>query len=773
MRLGTGLVLGCAGLCAASAARAQADAEPPVQTIEVVAPAPLGGSGVDRARVPAATNVLRRDDLVRSGVPSVLRALDEQVGSVAIDDVSGNRFAPNLLYRGFEASALVGNPQGLAVYVNGARFNQPFGDTVNWDLIPDIAIERTELVGSNPMFGLNALGGAVSVRLRDGFSYQGAELELSGGSFGRRQVSGQYGVRAGNVAAYVAATGIEEDGWRERSPSRLRQIYGTIGWRGDGAELNLDVSGAQNHLTGNGPAPVELLAASRRSVFTLPDTTRNSYGTIRLRGSYEATDQLSLQGHLYYSNFSQRTANGDAADIESGRNGLLQLEDVGPLQLRGGGGVRDFLGPGRTYGLFNRTGTDTNGFGAALQGTHRSEPFGRPNRLTIGAAYDGGRSVFSASSTLATILQSREVTSGGPVIDFPGGPLSPVRVDAANDHYGLYALDVLDLTDRLSLTGSLRLNVSAIRLRDRNGGGASGDSTFVRPNPALGATYQLLPGLSAYAGYAEANRAPTPAELSCANEAAPCTLSNFFVSDPPLKQVVARTWEAGLRGRTPEFEGGWLAGGTVEWHAGLFHTRSSDDILFAASQVRGRGFFQNVGETQRQGVEAGLKLRAGRLLAYADYAYVDATFQSPLLLNSPDNPLADANGQIGVTKGNRLPGVPAHTVKFGLSYQATSAWRVGLTGIAASGRVLRGDESNLNPRTSGYVVLGVNTAYQVTENIELFGQVQNATDRRYETFGTFSPTASVPIAPAPGAANPRSLTPAPPIAGYGGVRVRF
>lgn len=782
MRLKARLLLGGACLCAGTwpLAAQEAPAEPAavLPDVEVIAASPIGGTGVDRAKVPAASTVLRRDDLVRSGTPSLLRALDEQVGSLTVQDVSGNQFAPNLLYRGFEASSLVGNPQGLAVYVNGTRFNQSFSETVNFDLIPDIAVDRMEVVGSNPVFGLNALGGAISVRLRDGFSFQGAELELAGGSFGRRQASAQYGVRSkdGSMAAYVAATGLEEDGWRERSPGRLRQVYGSIGWRGDRAELNLDLTGAQNHITGNGTVPVELLAAQRNAVFTFPDTTRNAYGNVRLRGRYEATDNLSLSATLFYQNFSQRTANGDIGDIEV-RRGQLELEDVGPIRLRGGGGVTDFLGSGGTYGFFNRTATDTNSFGAAAQGTYTSEVMGRRNRTTFGASYDGGRTVFSANTALGVVTQSREVTSNGPIVDFTGGPITPVRINTANDAYGLYALNVLDVTDRLAVTGSVRLNVSGIRLRDRNGGSASGDHVFTKANPAIGATYEALRGgltsATLYAGYAESNRAPTPAELACANPAAPCTLTNFFVSDPPLKQVVARTFELGLRGRTAPFEGGLLNAGTVEWHAGLFHTRNSDDIAFVASPILGRGFFQNVGETQRQGVEAGLKLRAGRLLAYADYAYVDATFQSPLVLSSLNNPLSDANGLIRVRPGNRLPGIPAHQVKFGASYQVTDAWRVGFTAIASSGRVLRGDESNLNPRTDGFIVFGANTAYQVTENIELFGQVQNATDRRYETAGAFSPTSSVPVLPAPGATDPRSLAPAPPIAGYGGLRIKF
>ena len=136
---------------------------------------------------------------------------------------------PSLFYHGFQASSLQGVPQGLAVYVNGARFNQPFGDTVDWDLIPDLAIDRMDLVGSNPVFGLNALGGALSVQLKNGFTYHGAEIDLLGGSFGKYQGELQYGIESGNVAAYVAASGLQEGGWRDVQSSQLRNFYGDLG----------------------------------------------------------------------------------------------------------------------------------------------------------------------------------------------------------------------------------------------------------------------------------------------------------------------------------------------------------------------------------------------------------------------------------------------------------------------------------------------------------------------------------------------------------------
>lgn len=737
--------------------------------IEVVGATPVQGSGLDPAKIPTTSYVLTRPDLMRDGPTSALRALTERIGGVARNDAQANPFQPNLLYRGFEASPLVGNPQGLAVYVNGTRFNLPFGDTVNWDLIPDVAIERIELAGSNPAFGLNALGGSIAVQLRDGFSFQGGEAEAYGGSFGRRALGLQYGQRVGNVAAYVALSGLEENGWRRRSPSRLRQIYGDLGWRGERSEVHLSLLGASNHLTGNGTAPVELLAVDRSAVFTYPDSTRNSYGQITLSGTHRLNDAWSLQGNLYYRNLSQRTENADVSEAEACESapGLLCLDDDGPrLTDRARDPIRDFLAGG-TYANLNRTGTDTNGFGGSVQATRAAELFGRPNRLVVGASYDGGRSLFSASTRLGELTLDRTFGGPGITVDQDGGPISPVRVRANNDYYGVYISDALDVTDALTLTLSGRLNVADIRLRDRIGTSLSGNHSYARFNPAAGATYQILPTLSAYAGYAEANRTPTPAELSCADPASPCTLTNFFVADPALKQVVARTYEAGLRGRQP------IGTATVDWHAGLFRADSSNDIYFAASEFTGRGYFRNIGETRRQGVEAGFTLRAGSLRAYVDYAFTEATFQSPLLLDSPQNPAADANGQIQVRPGNRLPGVPAHLVKFGASYDVTDAWTIGFTALASSGRVLRGDEANLTARTDPFVVVNLNTTYRVARGVEVFGLVQNLFDAKYENFGAFSPTGRVFIALAPGASNPRSLSPAPPIAGFGGVRVRF
>ncbi len=281
-------------------------------------------------------------------------------------------------------------------------------------------------------------------------------------------------------------------------------------------------------------------------------------------------------------------------------------------------------------------------------------------------------------------------------------------------------------------------------------------------------TWKLLPEVSAYASYAEANRAPTPAELTCASPASPCSLANFFVGDPSLQQVVAHTVEAGLRGRAHPF-----AGADLSSDLAYFHTTLDNDILFVNSPIQGRAFFQNVGSTLRQGVDLDIRLKTDRLLVWLAYSYTDAAFQTGFVASSQNNPAADADGNIQIQPGDRLPGIPVNQLKLGVDYKVTDAWTVGGSGIYASGQFLFGDEADLTPPTPPYFVVNLHTSYQATKNLQLYALLENAFDVTYYTFGTFSPTSSIPIVQAPGAANPRSYSPAAPIAVTLGVRATF
>ena len=739
-------------------------------TVEVIAATPLLGSGVDRAKVPAQTQVLTSTDIARSGNADALRALNEQASGVSLGAASGNPFQPSLFYHGFQASPLQGIPQGLAVYVNGARFNQPFGDTVNWDLIPDLAIDQMDLVGSNPVFGLNALGGALSVQMKNGFTYQGTEVDLLGGSFATYQGEFQYGVKSGNVAAYAAGNGLQEGGWRDIQSSQLRNFYGDLGWRGERGEVHVNVTAADNRLNQPGATPIQQLAADPAAAFTAPNLVTNHYMHINLSGNYNISDETSLQGNLYYGYFLQKVYNGDVTDFEvcDDNPGFLCAGSGVFATDRAGTPIPNFLNGGPYLNLDQQS-TSTNGYGAAVQLTNRTPLFDRPNQLVVGFSFDGGQTLFSASTEIGGFSVADSLFAGpGMVVDQADGSIAPVRVAISNGYYGAFFTDTYDLTPVLSANLAGRFNLAQINLNDQNGGSLTGNHTYSRFNPSAGLTWKVWPDLSLYASYAEANRAPTPSELSCASPASPCSLANFFVGDPDLQQVVAHTVEAGVRGRLTPF-----AGATLSSDLAFYHTILDNDIQAVNSEIQGRSFFQNIGTTLRQGVDLKLQLKTDRLLAWAAYSYTDAAFLTGFTTSSENNPAADADGNIAIRRGDRLPGIPANVFKLGADYKVTDNWTVGGAGIAASGQFLFGDEFNLLPKTPPYFFLNLHTSYQVTKNFQLFALLENVFNATYYTFGTLSPTSSVPIAQAPGATNPRAYAPAAPIAITFGVRATF
>ncbi|MDB5417932.1 MAG: putative tonB-dependent receptor yncD precursor [Phenylobacterium sp.] len=755
--------------CLLPACGLAAPAPTEVSGIVVVGRAPLSGADLAADEVPGAVTTLGADDLRPGAGSALLGALERQAPGVSLNNQLGEAYQPDLIYRGFEASPLQGVAQGLAIYVDGVRLNQPFGETVNWDLVPEAAIKSITLQGANPTFGLNALGGALAVRLKTGFDDPGGELEASAGSFGNRHAELQYGVAGDHLGLFIGGSALHSLGWRRFSPSTLRQAYADLGWRGGRWSVDLGLTGADNRLTGNGPAPVELLAVDRRAVFTHPDQTHNRLGQARLSTTYRASSDVSIQGQLYAARLRQQTINGDASGATAcaADGSILCLDDAGPILTDAAGApIPAFNGEG-PYAALNTTATTTERWGAGLQLVSSVPVAGLANDLTLGASLDAGRTAFRADTLLGTLTADRGFGGPGIAVDQRGGPIAPVGLAVSTRYVGVYLTDTAHLTPALALTASGRFDHAELKLADQLGTALNGDHRFDRFNPAVGLTYRLRPGLSVYAGYAMASRTPTPAELSCASPAAPCTLTDFFVADPPLKLVTAATWEAGLRGRRQG-----PAGLALNWSLGLYRTEVRDDISRVASDIFGRGFFENVGRTRRQGVETQADVAFGHWRGFVTYAFTDATFQTPLTLASPDNPGADAGGLIHVRPGDHIPDVVRHQAKVGVSY-AAAHWRLALDAIASSGHPLGGDQANLTPQVPGYVVANLSGSWRLTRSVELFGAVENLTDRHYATGGAFAPTGSVALVEAPGARDPRSLTPAPPRSVEAGLRVSF
>jgi outer membrane receptor protein involved in Fe transport len=333
----------------------------------------------------------------------------------------------------------------------------------------------------------------------------------------------------------------------------------------------------------------------------------------------------------------------------------------------------------------------------------------------------------------------------------------------------VFLTDVLTVARNLDLTLSGRYNDAQIVLEDELGGPVNGQHTFDRFNPSAGLTYRVAPQLQIYGSYAQTNRAPTPEELSCASAATPCSLLNFFVGDPNLNQVVANTYEVGLRGHTQAPEDR-----RVSWNLDVYHTLSTNDITYETTAYNPNlAFYTNAGRTLRRGAEANVRVDQQQVHVSLGFAFTDATFQTPLLLNT-SSPAADANGNEQVLPGDRIPGIPRYRANFVVDYDLTSRLSVGAEAVTQSGVYRFGDEANLTTPIGGYTVVDLNAAYRPRDGITLFAVVNNAFDKRFYTYGSFAPVSAVPWPNVPGGvSNPETASPGTPITLYGGIRINF
>jgi iron complex outermembrane receptor protein len=736
---------------------------------------PIGEAGaIARDKVPSNVQTLAAPDFDHVIAPDLLQAMVRGLPGVALGDQTGNQFQLGINYRGFVSSPVLGTPQGLAVYQNGVRINEVFGDVVNWDFIPEKAINQLTLVPSNPVYGLNALGGALSLEMKNGFTYHGVEGELNGGSYGRIGTSVQAGGQNGNSSAYITADAIDDAGWRQDSPSRLRRVYADLGTRGDNqTEFHVTFTGADNSFGAAAATPIQMLSQNWASVYTIPQTTDNKLAFLTGSGSWKPTDTLTFQGNLYYRGFWQSHVDGNGTDATICPPSTVlcfpNLDgSLSPLITTGGQtvGASGFLGS--VLGEIDRTWTSTNSFGGSVQGASSEKIFGYDNNFVLGMSVDRGLVQFTTTSELGTINANQfpVVAGAGLYIDQPSGDVAPVRLGSSTLYTGFYATDTFNVTPRLAVTAGGRFNIAQIGLTDEIGNdpGLNGNHVYSRFNPTLGVSYKVTPNITVFGNYAEANRAPTPLELGCADPMRPCLIDNALVGDPNLNQVVSGTFEGGVRGH---FD---VAKGLFNWSLGAYHALNVNDILAVASPIPGHEFFQNGGNTLRQGIEADVSYKQDRWTAYANFTTVDATFRNALTLSSPNNPFADANGNIFVVPGDHLTGIPSFRFKAGADYQITDPWKFGADLNVIGSQWLVGDESNQNAKLPAYWTVNLHSSYRLLKNVELFGLVRNLFDRHYYAYGTFFETNSFPYL---NLTDPRIFVPGMPLAAYAGLRGTF
>lgn len=696
--------------------------------IEIIGTTPLHGIGLPAEQVPANVQTATGEDMERVQGLDLSDFMNKTLGSVSINQTQNNPFQPDLKFRGFTASPLVGNAQGLSVYMDGIRVNEPFGDAVNFELIPQSAIASMNLIpGSNPVFGLNTLGGALSIQTKNGFTHEGHSLEAYTGSFGRHSGTISSGANDGSLGYFVTGSVTDEDGWRDFSPSRVEQLFSNLSYRDEGTSLDLGITAVDSDLNGNGASPVELVEQDREAVFTHPDNTQNELRMVTLNGSHWIGNAVMLSANTYYRRSDRSTFNGDGSELEVDGTDIVDDDDEFVVD-----GARFGFADGDFVALNNTSETEQDSYGYGLQSTFLSNLFGRENQLIVGASYDRSDVDHESQSEIAHFTETRGTRGTGHIIDE-----TVVDGDINTDTYSLLFSNTHSLSRRLALTLAGRYNRIEIDISGTSEGGEqnlneSGDThVFQRFNPSAGLTYALQNNLTTYANYSESNRAPTPSELTCSEESSPCSYPNAFLADPPLDDVIARTIETGVRGRH----------GGVNWNASVYHSRLKDDLFFfpdvedEVSDPRlTLGNFDNIDKTARAGLELGASGSHGRLDWFANYAYVRATFEDSFLYARE---VHDEVETFRVSKGDRLPGVPEHNIKVGADYAFTGKLSLGMTAAYHSSQYFRGDEANVDRKISDYAVVNLHGRYKLNNNLQFFARVDNLFDEEYETFGLY------------------------------------
>ena len=757
--------------------------------VTVIGTAPLPGFGLPLNMVPANVQTANSEDLERAQVLGVADYLNRNFSGVNVSESADNPFQLDIYYHGFTASPLLGTPEGLSVYVDGVRVNESFGDTVNWDLIPESAISTVSLIsGSNPVFGLNTLGGALSIQTKSGHDNPGTQLEAYGGSFGRRSFQAESGGERGAFDYFGTVQYFDEDGWRDLSPTHLWQAFGKAGWQDEHTDLDLSYTYADASLYGNGAVPLSMYNYRHQASYT-PDFTHNLLHFVNLTGTQFLAEHLLLSANAYYRHLITDSSNGSNND-----NYLSDSYAGAPIDCAAAPEERVSIAycsqaTTQVSQLRQRTA------GLGIQLTDSQPLWGGKNQAILGADFSNSNDDFVQNYQYGAFAPDRTLL----YLQSPLNDETVISLSGSNRIFGVYLTDTLSPSSLLHVTLAARYNRSTESLdgysvdTDVGDAGAgfdqasplTGDHTFTRLNPALGFTVTPTDTATYYATYNEASRAPTVLELGCANPQQPCGLPNDFASDPDLKQVVAHTVELGLRGN--------LADQSLSWSADLFRTINHDDIQFIATTTNS-GYFDNVGNTRRQGLDLGVGGKVGSLSWRVAYSFVDATYQSQFVVSAASNSSADANGDIVVHPGDRLPLVPRQTGRVVLDYSFSQRLQAGANLVMASGSYLHGNENNANVAgaTNGagqtiaadgtgwipsYVLLNLQGTYRLGESVQLFARVVNLFNAQYASAGfltvnTFTPSGSFRTNPADWT-NENAVSPGAPRGVWAGVRLRL
>ena len=752
--------------------------------VNIISVSPVQGSGMDINRVPSNVQNFSEDTLSDKKNFSIVETLNRKAAGISISNLNSSPMQNDINFRGYVAGPLLGTAQAMAIYQNGMRVNESFGEVVQWDLVPDFAIHNMQVfTGGDPIFGQNAIGGAISMEMKNGFNFDGAKATVSGGTYGRTNEVLEFGKSFDNYAVYLGANFNYDHGWREHSQSYLQTVYGDFRWRNDNTELFVNMGQGFTDLRGNGAVPLTLMdLEGRDAVYTYPDNTHNKNYYANFGGNHFFNDKLSMQGNLYYRHMERRNYNGDefegkdcgfnfdrgggaqdnilCGEFESNTDGVQVLDAAGNTINYAALGLEldDDENEIENFGAINRSNTKTNAFGLNLQTTYDSSLFSKANTFIGGVNYDFSKNSFGSSTELGIIQADRGVQGTGVFVstDEEGEEQFITNLESTTHNTAIYGSNTIDLDSTTSLNISARWNWASLEMNDQQGTALEGHHFFWRINPGIGVV-KRFGNTKVFASYKESSRNPSIAELSCADPDAPCRLPNSFQADPPLDQVVNRNLELGASGS----ESYALMGNNheIDWNVSAYAGRNYNDIIFIGGNRVGTGYFRNVGNTQRVGTEFAVNGRVGDSWTwFSKYAFVNATFETLQNISSvghptngfddddfDDNELRESF-QIGVTRGDKIPGISPHVGRFGLGYSPFKNWKINADVEANSSQFFRGDENNTaNQKVPGFFLFNLSTEYtlknrgqKTSPNFTFFIQARNIFNENYETGGIFA-----------------------------------
>ncbi|MEY5002514.1 MAG: hypothetical protein RL678_323 [Pseudomonadota bacterium] len=686
-----------------------------LKEIEVVGTSPLPGIGIEEDKLPYDVQSVTSSDIERSQTMNLTDFMSRNLSGITINEVQGSPFQADIAYRGFRLSGILGSSQGLSVYLDGVRVNEPFGDVVNWDMIPEAAINNVTLVpGSNPIYGLNTLGGALAFTTKSGLTAPGTEIKMQAGSFGRKRIDVANGGKSEDgYHHFISATAFDENGWRDHSSGTLGNVFAKIGRQQNDSNWDLSLVVARSNLLGNGLLPSRyygpegedeptrgMYENNRRWIYTHPDKTRNDLDMLTFNFQRLLDSNTELSAMAYVRSSKRRSSGGDA-----------EREEIESIP----GSFADEV-------VVNRNNTRSTSYGSSVNLTKLLDD----HQLTLGASADASRVRYGASQAECEGLSA----SRSPVECGEAEQTSGVR--GKSYALGIFASDTWTLNERTFITGAARFNHSNVSNTITNFEGGIGTErpresfNYNSLNPSLGISYKLAPAVSLFGNIGQSNRVPTVIELGCADPNEPCRLPTGLQADPYLKQVIARTIEFGTR---------WRLAPNSEFTASIYRSENKDDILFRAVSVSGLGYFSNFSRTRRQGIDLSARTEFGQVSMHASYNYLDATYQD-------DGELFGGERNIAVRPGTRIAGLPKHTLRIGVEWRAQPKLVVGGTVMATSSLVSQGNEDGLigdgekvNASVKGYSIMNLHANYEASKGLDYFVRVNNVFDTRFETYG--------------------------------------